>query len=68
MHGTNPDTVQAAVAVPSQGFLVYRIYVCTSRPPSRFPIYSQPLSQREEHGCTIFMGKEFAHTRSVSFA
>ena len=68
MHGTSPDTVQVTVAVPSQGFLVYRIYVCMSPPASCFPIYSQPLSQREEHCYTSFMGKEFAHTTSVSFA
>ena len=34
--------------------------------PRPFPVYSQALSQREEHYCTNLMGKIFART-SVGF-
>ena len=67
LPGRRPDSVQAAVAVASQGFLVYRIYVCTSWPPSPLLLYSQPFSQREKHCHTTLMGKEFGHTSSFSF-
>ena len=67
LHETSVDAFQALVGVLSEGFFVYRIYVRASRRPSPFPIYSQLLSQPEEHYYTNCMGKEFARTRNGQF-
>jgi hypothetical protein len=62
---TSTDIIQAVVAVTTQGFFVYRIYVCVSRPLGPLRIYSQSLSCREEHLWATHMGKE--SIRRVNF-